>query len=111
MGIRTRHSSLASICSTVAARATGPPQGSRFITPMQAPVRHTRILVSMFIRLYTGYMAGIVMRTVVAVVPSMWAMVAMMAVATVTAMTLLPATLTRPLTMTSNIPVSDITPK
>ena len=44
--------------------------GSRFITPMQAPVRQRRIRESMFIFLYTGYIAGIVMRTVTAVVPS-----------------------------------------
>ena len=48
----------------------GPPHGSRFITPMQAPVRQRRIRESMFIFLYTGYIAGIVMRTVTAVVPS-----------------------------------------
>ena len=96
---------------TVAARATGPPQGSRFITPMQAPVRQSRMRVSIFIFLYTGYRAGMVMSTVVAVVPSRWAMVAMRAVATVTAMTLLPASLTSFCTMTSNMPVSLMTPK
>ena len=61
---------------------------------MQAPVRQSRMRVSIFIFLYSGYRAGMVMSTVVAVVPSRWAMVAMRAVATVTAMTLLPASLT-----------------
>lgn len=49
MGSRVLHRSLASMPSTVAARAVGPDQGIRFSTPMASTLTRSRVVGRMCI--------------------------------------------------------------
>ena len=111
IGINVFHNSLASIPSTTAVLAVGPPQGNKFITPIAAPTINNSTCGLIFNFLYKGNIAGIVTNTVVAVAPSKWPIIPIIAVTTVIATTLFPAFATNLSINTSNIPASFITPK
>ena len=105
------HSSFGSIPSTVAERMVGPPQGSRFITPIAVTQIRSSVVGRIFKRLYTGSIAGIVIRNVEAPPPSKCPIMAIIHVISATPTTLLPTLFINALMMRSNIPTSVIIPK
>ena len=111
IGINFNHKPVASTPRTVAALATGPPHGKRFITPIAQAVRQSKTCGLIPILLYIGYIVGIVISTVVAVAPSRWAIIPIIPVATVIAITFSPAIATSLSTITSNTPTSLIMQK
>ncbi len=70
IGISFIHKTFASISRTEAERMVGPPHGSRFITPIAVTQIKSSVVGRIFKRLYTGSMAGMVIRKVEAPPPS-----------------------------------------
>ena len=62
MGIMLIHNSVASMPMAVAARIVGPPQGTRFMTPVERPTSKSSISGFSFIFLKIGSITGIVIR-------------------------------------------------
>ena len=89
----------------------GPPQGSRFITPIAVTQIKSSVVGRIFSFLYTGSIAGIVIRKVDAPPPSRCPIMAIIHDIMATPTTLLPTFFIRALIMRSNIPASVIIPK
>src|SRR5699024_10126550 len=87
IGISGRHNSVTSISKTEAALPNGPAQGTIFMMLALPPISSNNKYGFIFIRLYKGKSAGIVIKNVDAPEPSRYATVAMITVPILIVMT------------------------